>query len=193
MKKKFPYSKLNASSKNLLVRPYRISDFRSCKEALQSMREKYPKSKDWIRISGSESKRIFSKNVKEYGEWGSAGNQFVFGVFHRKTGEHLGEVSLFTINRQLNWLNLGYHFHEQFQGKGYATEASRLALTLAFKKIGAHRVEAGTQKNNKASIRVAKKLGMRFEGIRKKFFAYQGGVDMLFFATNAIEYKKLMR
>lgn len=136
-----------------------------------------------------KNKKDFKKQVEEYKVLGKKGHMFVFGVFDQKTGEHLGGIDLFTFNRQLRWLNLGYHFHEQAQGKGYATEASKLALTVAFKKIKFHRVEAGTEKTNKAALRVAQKIGMRFEGIRKKFFAHNGGVDLHFFATNSIDWK----
>lgn len=171
-------------TKRLQVRPYKKSDFLHCVAA----QKQNPKAKDKIRICVAKNQKEFSKIVEEFHDHAQKSRIFVFGVFNRKTQEHLGQVDLFVINKQLKWLNLGYHFHEHQQGKGYATEASKVALSIAFKKLKFHRVEAGAEKKNKVSLRVAQKIGMKFEGKRRKFFPDNGGVDLEFYATNAIDF-----
>ncbi len=49
------------------------------------------------------------------------------------------------------------------QGRGYATEATRALLGLAFDTLGVHRVAADVDPRNAASARVCERLGMRRE------------------------------
>jgi RimJ/RimL family protein N-acetyltransferase len=59
---------------------------------------------------------------------------------------------------------LGFVFHPDHQGRGYATEAARAMLALAFATYRLHRVEARAEPRNSASVRVLERLGMRLEG-----------------------------
>ena len=49
-------------------------------------------------------------------------------------------------------------------GRGYATEAARVVLDLAFGDLGLHRVYAELDPRNTASVRVCERIGMRHEG-----------------------------
>ena len=51
---------------------------------------------------------------------------------------------------------------------GYATEASREALAFAFDVVGADHVISLIQADNVRSIRVAEKLGQRFERVHQQ-------------------------
>ncbi|MBP6115487.1 MAG: GNAT family N-acetyltransferase [Neisseriaceae bacterium] len=59
---------------------------------------------------------------------------------------------------------IGWVFHPDVQGQGYATEAAALLLAHAFGHMGVHRVIATCQPDNPASYKVMEKLGMRREG-----------------------------
>jgi aminoglycoside 6'-N-acetyltransferase len=58
---------------------------------------------------------------------------------------------------------VGWVFHPDFQGKGYATEAATALLELAFGELGMHRVRAELDPLNAASIALCHRLGMREE------------------------------
>ena len=60
-------------------------------------------------------------------------------------------------------LEIAYLIDNQFWGKGMATEASRAVLKLAFDKYKFKRVVAFINPKNIASIRVAEKIGMKYE------------------------------
>jgi len=47
---------------------------------------------------------------------------------------------------------------------GYATEAARRLLTFGFDELKLHRIFATCDPNNKGSVRVLEKTGMRCEG-----------------------------
>ena len=80
--------------------------------------------------------------------------------------------------------NLGYEVNNQYWGQGFASEAIEAAIPTAFKTLLLHRVEAGILPKNRASIRVAKKVGLRREGLRKKyFFDGQEWIDIVYFVA----------
>lgn len=63
-----------------------------------------------------------------------------------------------------DFLNLYYRFRPTAWGKGYATELGRAALALAAKASPGAPVVALIRPRNQPSIRVAERLGMRYEG-----------------------------
>ncbi len=107
-------------------------------------------------------------------EWQSD-EGYVFGIFVKEDDRLVGNVVLRNVARGA-WQNatLGYWVDDAHRGQGYATEAVRLALTLAFGPIGLHRVQAGTLLGNEASIQVLKKNGFRFEGVSEKYLQIDG-------------------
>lgn len=59
---------------------------------------------------------------------------------------------------------LGYVFHPDHWGRGYATEAASRLLDACFGEWGAHRVVGRCDPANTASWRLLERLGMRREG-----------------------------
>lgn len=60
-------------------------------------------------------------------------------------------------------IEIGWWLGRAGWGKGLATEAAREALRDGFERVGLRRIVAIAQPQNRASIRVMEKLGMRFE------------------------------
>lgn len=60
--------------------------------------------------------------------------------------------------------DIGIWLGKQFQGKGYGTEALRLAVEYGFGKMGLRKLEALVFTGNVASRRVFEKNGFRLEG-----------------------------
>ncbi len=59
---------------------------------------------------------------------------------------------------------LGWMLRRTFWGRGYATEAARAALRIAFTRMGQPQVISLIRPENAASIRVAERLGERLVG-----------------------------
>ncbi len=184
-----PYIKIHLLSPRLEIRPYRFSDFKVLQESHRNRIAAADRFDEPIPTSREADYEKYKERLERHRSLGRNEDHFIFGVFDRKKGSFVGQVDLYTINRQLRWGNIGYHIQNQYYGKGYATEAGRLGLVAAFKFLGFHRVEAAMELDNKASQRVAVKLGLSFEGKRLKFFADSGGIDMKVYATNAIDYE----
>jgi len=72
-------------------------------------------------------------------------------------------VVLFWHSREHRGGEVGYVLNPEFGGHGYASEAVRRLLGLAFDDLGLHRVVARIDARNEASARLARRLGMRQE------------------------------
>jgi ribosomal-protein-alanine N-acetyltransferase len=64
--------------------------------------------------------------------------------------------------------DLGYMLAHEHWGSGYATEISRRLLQAAFLELRAERVISTVDINNRASIHVLEKVGMRWEAVFRK-------------------------
>jgi ribosomal-protein-alanine N-acetyltransferase len=69
---------------------------------------------------------------------------------------------------------LGYHGMAGFAGRGFMTQAVRLAVAHAFDAVGLHRLEANIQPGNQPSIALVKRLGFRMEGFSPKYLKIGG-------------------
>jgi RimJ/RimL family protein N-acetyltransferase len=84
---------------------------------------------------------------------------------------------------------VGYLFHPDAQGHGYAVEAVTAALDLAFGPLGVHRVYARVDARNRASAALASRLGMRQEAHLRENEWFKGEwSDELVFAILAAEW-----
>jgi RimJ/RimL family protein N-acetyltransferase len=74
---------------------------------------------------------------------------------------------------------LFYAFAKDYWGQGLATESARACLRYGFEELGFDRIVAASRHANAASIRVMKKIGMRYE----KEINYQGVNAVCYAAT----------
>ena len=81
----------------------------------------------------------------------------------RDTGELIGHLTLTLGPAEHRQAEIGFMFHPDHHGRGYATEASRAVLALAFTTYDLHRVYGRLEPRNIASARVLERLGMRRE------------------------------
>lgn len=79
------------------------------------------------------------------------------------TGQVAGDVGLCWQSDDHRHAEIGYTFHPDHHGHGYATEAARAMVDLAFAGLGAHRVTGQLDSRNGASAALLERLGMRRE------------------------------
>jgi RimJ/RimL family protein N-acetyltransferase len=91
--------------------------------------------------------------IRGYGQW---------TVVERATDDIVGRVGLFNPEGwpgiELGWITKRSHW-----GKGYATEAAGAALAWAWDHVEVDHIISIIRPDNSPSIRVAEKLGERFE------------------------------
>ena len=71
---------------------------------------------------------------------------------------------------------IGYWIGEQYWGNGYATEAVKQLVAIAFNQLGIHRVYAKIFEYNVASMRVLEKIGFEKEAIIKLSVIKEGRI-----------------
>lgn len=118
------------------------------------------------------------------------GQALTLAVILRETGEHVGEVSLFVQNAEHRGGEIGFVFHPEFHGRGFAAEASREILRLGFEVFGMHRIIGRLDARNTGSANLLKRLGMRQEAhfVSNEFIKGEWS-DELVFAMLADEWK----
>jgi RimJ/RimL family protein N-acetyltransferase len=80
-----------------------------------------------------------------------------------RRGTVIGDVVLMWRSREHATGEIGYVFHPDHSGQGFATEAVRALLDIAFGIYHLHRVTARIDARNLASLRLAERVGMRRE------------------------------
>lgn len=109
-----------------------------------------------------EKLQEYVKNV------GRSSNNVLLGIIDMETDKHIGNVRLGPINWVHRTSFLGIMIGEKdFWGKGYVTETLKLVADYAFRRLNLHKVSAGVNASNKASIKAFENAGFKIEGLRK--------------------------
>jgi len=69
---------------------------------------------------------------------------------------------------------LGYMGFLPHAGQGYMSEGMALALDVAYRKLGLHRVEVNIQPTNLRSLALAQRLGFTREGFSRRYVKIAG-------------------
>lgn len=103
-------------------------------------------------------------------------HSYLFGIFDREAGRHVGNVKLGPIERRHLYADVSYFLGDRSAwGKGYATDAVVCATRFGFDRAGLHRVQAGFYETNVGSQRVLEKAGFVYEGrLAKKLRQREG-------------------
>ena len=95
--------------------------------------------------------------------WRAEGDLLEIAVALGGSGELVGDVLLALRSVEHETVEVGYIFAPQHGGRGYATEAVRALLGLAFDELGARRLVARVDDRNTPSRRLLERLGFRLE------------------------------
>jgi len=91
-----------------------------------------------------------------------AGGDDFLAVCLKITGKVIGLVAIERREEQEERVhNLGYVFHPGYQGQGYATESCRVAMDYVYGKLGAEGILTGTHPDNRASVALLMRLGLK--------------------------------
>lgn len=173
-------------TKRLILRPYRMEDYSVWFDAYvhrlpqQSKYDLAPRDpKDCMRSD-------FRKIVRHHEKIARADECYIYGIFEKKTGALVGAVDIYIMIRSSYQMgNLGYRIHNRYWKQGYGKEAALAALKIGFKDLGLNRLEAAINLDNRGSMALARSIGMRREGIKKRYLFEKGQwTDHVVFAAN---------
>lgn len=90
---------------------------------------------------------------------------YAIWMIELKDGTHVGEMCFKGLNADGS-AEIGYGIADEYQGKGYATEAVSALVNWAFSQPGVKQITAETEESNLASIKVLQKAGFLPTGER---------------------------
>ncbi len=152
---------MRIATKRLILRPPTLKDIEDIVENVNNIRVSrylafvpYP--------YGIKDAKFFVKFSKK--------NPHNFGITLKSTGKIIGMIGLMNLNDFMKRAEVGYWLGEKYWRQGIATEALRAIVKYSFRKLKLVRLQAGVAVENKASIRLLKKIGFKKEGRRRMAF-----------------------
>lgn len=144
----------------LLLRPFNASDHAALL-AIHS-REEVTRFIYWDARGPGEVTRVLADKASSTA-LEQEGDKLELAAVLRADGTLVGDVTMMWGNAVHRCAEVGFVFHPDHQGHGYATEATAELLRMGFEELGLHRMYGRLDARNTASARVLAKLGMRRE------------------------------
>ena len=113
--------------------------------------------------------QIYEKYIKKISKMKEhADKHFIFLISILPEEVPIGEVHI-----QLNWethreWEVGFVFHPDYWGSGYASEAVKLVFKYIFENLNAHKIVAFCNANNKKSSNLMERVGMKRDGLLRE-------------------------
>ena len=131
--------------------------------------------------------KLLEKYINSY----SKGSYFRWAVIEKTSGECIGQVAYFLVDTGNSFGEIEYCIGSSFQGKGYATEATKAVIDYGFRQIGFHKVQICVRPSNLASKKVIDKCGFTYEGTLRDYFFIDGKYEgRMYFSILEDEYGK---
>jgi RimJ/RimL family protein N-acetyltransferase len=118
---------------------------------------------------------------------------FQLGLFARDSGALLGDLRLRPTDWGVPAFDIAYWLDPAATGRGYAAEAVRLLVALAFERLAAQRLVICCDQKNQRSSRVPERLGFVLEGcLRNQARGGDGELfDMLVYALTPADFARV--
>ena len=155
-------------SSRIKLRQYRMDD---AEEFSKLYAESFPGHLEpWsppvkLDLTELNSRRAAREHLEAAIDFWEEGRDYRFFITRVDTGNILGQIGLTQVIRGVSQsCFIGYWIGKSFINHGYATEAVVLAMEYAFEHLKLHRVTLWIAIGNTPSLRIPKKLGLRYEG-----------------------------
>ena len=156
-------------SKSLLLRAMSASDYTDMYD--------YAKNSELTRYllwSPHPSAEYTKKYLKFLEKRYRMGDFFDWAIVEKASGRMIGSCGFTSIDIEHRKGEIGYVINPDFQRRGYAVEAADAILDFGFYDLDLNRIECRIMKENEPSFKVAKKLGMTFEGFLRDAMYVKG-------------------
>lgn len=122
-------------------------------------------------------------------------DKVVLAIIDNQTTKHIGNISL----QNIDWVTRSAEFailigDKNFWNKGIGLEAGKLIVDYGFTRLNLNRIHCGTSSENIGMQKLALKLGMKPEGVRRQAM-YKNGkyADVLEYGFLKENYEKTQK
>lgn len=161
-------------TERLILKPITLEDSDFVYELLNSEKWlKYIGDRNVKTIEAAENyikERMYPQYEKGY---------YNYLIVNKLTGEKMGSCGVYRRDA-LEIPDIGFAFLEQYEGKGYAYEASSKIKELAKENLGLKKLSGITVEYNYSSRKLLEKLGLQFQ---KKFFMEGDSEELMYYET----------
>jgi RimJ/RimL family protein N-acetyltransferase len=157
----------------LELRPFKRRDLDSVVEAIDSSIDELEPWLPWANrnYGRAEANQFLRESA---GAW-TDGRAFDFAIRQRAEPDiHIGNISVWPTSRRERSGEIGYWIRSSVTGQGIATEAAARITEVGFAELELHRITLRIAVGNRASERVAEKLGFAREGLLRKEVLVRG-------------------
>lgn len=144
-------------SERLVLRQYTMGDF----EAVHSYASlpDFSQYDTWGPNSEEDTKVFLETSVNNWKE--ETVSRFVYAVTLKPDNVAIGGAGLYREGQNSSVAYIGYSIHPDYQGKGIATELSKLLIKTGFENLNLLVIYATCDIRNGASYKVMEKVGMK--------------------------------
>ena len=121
--------------------------------------------------------------LDEYVGRNQSGYYYRWAVIEKESEECIGQVAYFFVDSGNRFAEIEYCIGTAFQGKGYATEATKAVINYGFDNIGLNKVQICVRPSNLPSAKVIEKCGFHKDGVLRQYFFRNGAYeDRMYFS-----------
>jgi len=148
------------STRRLRLEPIEGRHLSQMWEAVGASRAELVPWMAWAIDQSIEEQRRFveraEKGWEENERWG-------FAIFFEE--RFAGDIGIDSYDPLIGSADVGYWIRSDLAGRGLMTEAASAVVEFGFSTLGLHRLELHAAPGNRASVRIAEKLGFQHEGL----------------------------
>ncbi|MDH3260329.1 MAG: GNAT family N-acetyltransferase [Acidimicrobiia bacterium] len=160
-------------SHRFMMRPFRRRDADDMTEAVQASQTELNEWLPWAHLdyAKGDATNYIRDSIKSWRE------ERAYDWAIRRLDDpdrHIGNISVWFVSRSFKTGEIGYWVRTDETTRGVATEVAARALQIAFEELKMHRVILRIAVGNRASERVAEKLGFFREGVLRQEIKVRG-------------------
>ncbi len=168
-----PLPSIDRPTERFVLRPFRRRDADPLHRAVHAS---HPELAEFLPWAHSRYSRADAANyIKDSNRAWREGRAYDFAIRRpEEPDHHLGNVSVWFVSRGFRSGEIGYWIRTDETSRGIATEVARETLHIGFMQLKMHRIILRIALGNRASERVAEKLGFVREGVLREEIKVRG-------------------
>lgn len=167
---------IKIETERLIMRPFTNDDCEAMLEIQSNpVMTKYTPDEPWKSID--DAKEFIKLSLRLYESEHHTFRHF-FAVVEKMSGNLIGFCGVGGIDYDHTQNEVFYGIHQDYWGKGYATEAGKAMLKYGFNQLGLEKIIGAVHTENNSSINVLEKIGLKrigvISGLAEEFKGFNG-------------------